>query len=144
MRGKMGIKWAHRLLTAILLLVVAGYVVYQNYTVPPYNDTVFSSRQLNENTWLYVTKYQGGGATVSDVYRYYLAGKLSASPLKELGKIAPFLTAERGDAVVSKIGNLLSVNVTGKVYDFTNSVFYYSDGVAYTPTVDFTARRSQH
>ncbi len=144
MPSSTAIKWLHRLLTLALFLVVLVYALVQQYSGPPYDDELILSKQLNSSSWLYITKYKDGGATVSDVYRYYLAGKLSASPLKELGKIAPFLTAERGDAVVSKIGNLLSVNVTGKVYDFTNSVFYYSDGVAYTPTVDFTARNSQH
>jgi len=38
-------------------------------------DKLISSQQLNENTWLYVTGETGGGATVADSYRYYLAGK---------------------------------------------------------------------
>lgn len=139
MPNSMVIKWTHRLLTLVLLVLVIWFALLQSPGGPPYDDAVVSTRQLNHNTWLYITKYQGGNATVSDVYRYYLAGPLPASPLKELAKIAPFLTANTQDAVVSKIGNLLSVNVTGKIYDFTNNVFYYSNGIAQTPSVDIRA-----
>ncbi|WP_411704284.1 hypothetical protein [Edaphovirga cremea] len=143
MPGNTAIKWVHRLLTAFLLLVVASYVVYQHYVGPPYNDAVFSSRQLNENTWLYVTKYQGGGATVSDVYRYYLSGKIAGDAVKALGEMSPFLTADTGSVNISKIGNLVTVKVTGKVYDFSNSVFYTSDGLDVTPVIELYAINSR-
>lgn len=139
MPGNMAIKWAHRLLTALLLLMVLGYAVYQHYIGPPYKDALFTSRQLNENTWLYVTKYQGGGATVSDVYRYYLSGKIIGDAVKALGEMPPFLTADTGSAKINKIGNLVTVRVTGKVYAFSNSVFYTSDGLDVIPVIELYA-----
>jgi len=139
MPNSMVIKWGHRIVTVVLLLLVASYVAYQHYTGPPYNDALFKSQQLNENTWLYVTKYQGGGATVSEVYRYYLSGKIAANPVKALGEMSPFLTSDSGEAKVTKIGRLVTVRITGRIYDFTNSVLYTSDGIEYIPSIELFA-----
>lgn len=133
------IKWAHRILTLVLLLLVLGYFAYQRAMGPPNDDALLSAKQIGPDTWLYITENQGG-ATVSDVYRYYLSAELKTDPLKALGHIAPFLTADTADAKVNKWGNRVSINLSGKVYQFTSSVFYTSDGIAMTPSIDFTSR----
>ncbi|MBP2153973.1 hypothetical protein [Erwinia rhapontici] len=134
-RGMM-MKWLHRLLTIVLLVLVVGNVAYRYYVGPPYDDGLYQSRQLNDDTWLYVTKYQGGGATVSEVYRYYLAGEIQKDVLKVLGNTPPFLTSDSDGASVTKVGNRVTVRITGRIYDFTNSVFYTSDGVDVIPTIE--------
>lgn len=134
-RGMM-MKWIHRLLTTILLLLVVGNVAYRYYVGPPYDDALYQSRQLNDDTWLYVTKYQGGGATVSEVYRYYLAGEIQKDVLKVLGNTAPFLTSDSDGASVTKVGNRVTVRITGRIYNFTNAVLYTSDGVDVMPTIE--------
>ncbi|PKE31050.1 hypothetical protein CWS43_10255 [Rahnella sp. AA] len=139
MQNNMVIKWVHRIVTVVLLLLVASYVAYQHYTGPPYDDALFKSQQLNENTWVYVTKYQGGGATVSEVYRYYLSGNITGDPIKILGAMAPFLTSDSGAASVTKIGRLVTVRITGRIFDFTNSVLYTSDGTEYIPSIELFA-----
>lgn len=141
MQGSTVIKWIHRLLTAVLLVLVVGNVAYRYYVGPPYDDALYQSRQLNEDTWLYVTKYQGGGATVSEVYRYYLAGEIQKDVLKALGNTAPFLTADSDNASIIKVGNRVTVRITGRIYDFTNSVFYTSGGEAIIPSVELYATR---
>ncbi len=93
----------------------------------------------NQITWLYITQYQGGNATVSDVFRYYLSGELSGDPLKAVGEMKPFLTADTGTAVVTKIGRLVTVHVKGKIYNFTNSVMYTSKDTAVFPVIELYA-----
>jgi len=115
------------------------FAIYQYMLGKPYDDRLYASKQLNENTWLYVTHYQGGNATVSDVFRYYLSGELSGDPLKAVGEMKPFLMAETGTAVVTKIGRLVTVHVKGKIYNFTNSVMYTSKDTAVFPVIELYA-----
>ncbi len=139
MRYSTVIKTLHRTLTLVLLLLVVCFAIYQYMPGKPYDDRLYASKQLNENTWLYVTQYQGGNATVSDVFRYYLSGELSGDPLKAVGEMKPFLMAETGTAVVTKIGRLVTVHVKGKIYNFTNSVMYTSKDTAVFPVIELYA-----
>ncbi|MFG0645376.1 hypothetical protein [Leclercia adecarboxylata] len=139
MRYSTVIKTLHRTLTLVLLLLVVCFAIYQYMLGKPYDDRLYASKQLNENTWLYVTHYQGGNATVSDVFRYYLSGELSGDPLKAVGEMKPFLMAETGTAVVTKIGRLVTVHVKGKIYNFTNSVMYTSKDTAVFPVIELYA-----
>ena len=139
----MMMKWLHRLFTTVLLVLVVGNVAYRYYVGPPYDDALYQSRQLNDDTWLYVTKYQGGGATVSEVYRYYLAGEIQKDVLKVLGNTAPFLTSDSDGASVTKVGNRVTVRITGRIYNFTNAVLYTSDGGDVIPTIELYAINSR-
>lgn len=139
MRYSTVIKALHRTLTLVLLLLVICFVIYQYSLSKPYNDRLYASKQLNGNTWLYITQYQGGNATVSDVFRYYLSGEYSEVPLKDVGDMKPFLTADTGTANVTKIGRLVTVRIKGKVYHFTNSVMYLSKGTAVFPLIELYA-----
>ncbi|MEL4014230.1 hypothetical protein [Dryocola clanedunensis] len=139
MPGNTVIKWGHRILTAVLLLLVLGYVGFQIFFNGPPDDGLVSSQKVNESTWLYVTKYNGGGATVSDVYRYYLDGRLAANPLKHLGESTPFLVSDAGNAKVTGDGNRINVTLTGRIYSFTNSIVFYSDGAAFMPVISIIA-----
>lgn len=139
MRYSTVIKYGHRTLTLVLLLLVVCFAFYHYSQSNAYDDRLYASKQLNENTWLYITQYQGGNATVSDVFRYYLSGEYSEDPLKVVKEMKPFLTADTGTATVTKIGRLLTVRVKGKVYNFTNSVMYLSKGNAVFPVIELYA-----
>jgi len=76
---------------------------------------------------------------VTDVFRYYLSGEDSEVPLKDVGVMKPFLTADTGTATVTKIGRLVTVRVKGKIYNFTNSVTYSSKGIAVFPVIELYA-----
>lgn len=116
-------RWAHRLLTAILLVIVVGLAGYWYTTRDTYDDKLYSKKQLTDDIWLYITEYQNAGATDTDVYRYYLNRSLDGDPIKVLGQSAPILTADRADATIRGEGNRITINFSGKVYSFTNSAF---------------------
>ena len=139
MQSSLAIKWLHRLLTVVLLAMVLGYAAYQRFLDIPPEDSLYARRQLSESTWLYVTRYEGGGATVSDVYRYYLDGKLDEAPLKYLAERAPFLVANVGNAAVSGQDDRVEVSMTGRVYSFSNSEIFHSGNQVFMPVINFTA-----
>lgn len=109
-------KWAHRLLTAILLVMVVGLAGYWYATRDTYDDKLYSKKQLTDEIWLYVTEYQNAGATDTDVYRYYLNGSLDGDPINVLSQSTPVLTADRADATIRGEGNRVTINFSGKVY----------------------------
>ncbi|WP_342322329.1 hypothetical protein AAEY27_18870 [Kosakonia sp. BYX6] len=137
MRASMVIKWLHRVTTATLLLLVAGFLLYQYMMNGPKDDTLFSKKQLSENVTLYVTKYNGGGATVSDVYRYYLAD--DKQTIEQLNHSEPFLVSDTGGAHVSGYGNTVNVKLTGRVYSFSNSTLFYAGESAVIPVINLNA-----
>ncbi|MBD8451661.1 hypothetical protein [Serratia rubidaea] len=142
MQTGMVIKWGHRLLTVVLLILVTALGGYLYVTTASYDDILYSKKQLTDEMWLYITQYQRAGATDSEVYRYYLNRDIREAPLAILEQNAPFLTADRPDAVVKGDGNRVSINFTGKVYSFTNSAFFYGENnaVPMMPTLDFSAQ----
>lgn len=135
-------KWAHRLLTAILLVIVVGLAGYWYATRDIYDDKLYSKKQLTDDIWLYITEYQNAGATDTDVYRYYLNRSLDGDPINVLSQSAPILTADRADATIRGEGNRITINFSGKVYSFTNSAFFYATNsqTPIMPTIDFSAR----
>ncbi|MFZ5959153.1 hypothetical protein ACOXVJ_16755 [Pseudomonas knackmussii] len=135
------IKLLHRILTLTLLTIVIGYLAYQKYYYAAPDDDFYSTQKISEKIWLYITKYKGGGATVSDVYRYYLDGELGNTPLKHLAGREPFLIADVGDAQVTGQGNQVNVTVNGRVYSFTNSAAFYVGDEAVMPVINFVANR---
>ncbi|WON77705.1 hypothetical protein [Serratia sp. UGAL515B_01] len=131
----MAIKWVHRILTVFLLIIVIiGCLIWRSDTAP-YNDSLYSKKELSNGLWLYITKHNNPSATDTDVYRYYLNKKLD-SPLAALQETAPFLTADTSEATVSAIGQHVMVKLTGKVYSFSNSAFFYNDSTPMMPRID--------
>ncbi|PLR50673.1 hypothetical protein [Chimaeribacter arupi] len=129
----------HATLTVTLLLLVAGYAFCRFYVNRAPEDALYAQRRITESTFLYVTKYQGGGATVSEVYRYYLDGVLPGDPMPHLKERTPFLVTDVGNAGISGYGNHINVTLTGRVYMFTNSDLFYAEGVAIMPVISLTA-----
>ncbi|PLR34866.1 hypothetical protein CYR32_11855 [Chimaeribacter coloradensis] len=134
------IKRLHMALTGILLVLVAGYALYQFVFNGAPDDALYAQQRITESTFLYVTKYQGGGATVSEVYRYYLDSDLPGDPMTHLKERAPFLVTDVGNAKVSGYGDHINVVLTGRVYAFTNSSLFYAGGAAVMPVITLTAQ----
>ena len=138
MPTSMVIKYLHRITTVILavVLVIVGTVWYLDSRPP--DDEIISKRQLSEDMWLYITKYKNAGATDSNVYRYYLNGKIE-NPMTVIQRSAPVLTADVDTAKVTAIGDHVMITVTGKVYNFTNATLYYTGSTPVMPRVDLNA-----
>ncbi|XUV82283.1 hypothetical protein ACREYP_02220 [Enterobacter sp. TMH.L2] len=98
------IKSLHCTLTAVLLLLVGGYAAYQYYFNGSPNDVFFARQKVTDTTFLYITRYKGGGAIFSDVYRYYLGGNLPGDPMEHLTNRTPFLISAVSNAQVTGSG----------------------------------------
>ena len=133
------IKRLHYLLTTILLIIVCGFLTYQYYFNAPPHDSFVSKQKLSDTVTLYITKYDDGGVTVSDVYRFYLDKDNSGNIIKALKDRSPFLEANTRNVTASAYGNTVNIKITGKVYSFTNSDLFYADGVAIMPVINLIA-----
>lgn len=122
------IKWFHYSLTAVLLIVVIGFVMLNADGDELAGTRLVSTQQLSDSTWLYVTEYSGGGATVANSYRYYLSGKLEGNVSVRLAKQVPFLVAAGSAANVSAEGDTINIKYSGRVFSFSNSVVYEGNG----------------
>lgn len=132
------IKWLHRITTATLLVLVAGFLLYQWMINSHNDDSLFSKKQISASMTLYVTRYEGGGATVSEVYRYYLDNP--EQTIDELNKSEPFLVTDNAAAVVSGYGNTVNITLTGKIYSFSNSTLFYAGDSAVMPIINLHAK----
>ena len=121
----------------LLMIVVAGGVVFYSERISP-DDKLFSEQQLTPNTWLYITKYHDGGATVGEVYRYYLNKHLD-KPLPVLSDSAPFLVSDRSNAMINAVGDRILVRFTGKIYSFSNSASFYDGETPVMPLIDLNS-----
>ena len=140
MRLRTAIKWLHGLLTTILLMMVIGFMTSTPGSEQRSEDKVITSQQLDSHTWLYVTGFSGGGATVADSYRYYLTGKIEGDAAAELAKQIPFLIAAGRGANVSVEGEVINISYSGRVFSFSNSIVYEYKGETFRPQVSFQAR----
>jgi hypothetical protein len=121
------------------LIVVCGFLTYQYYFNAPPHDSFVSKQKLSDTVTLYITKYDDGGATVSDIYRFYLDKDKSGNIMKALKHLSPFLEANTSNVTASAYGNTVNIKITGKVYSFTNSDLFYADGVAIMPVINLIA-----
>lgn len=135
----MVIKRLHCLLTVLLLIVVCGFLTYQYYFNTPPHDSFVSKQKLSDTVTLYITKYDEGGATVSNVYRFYLDKDHRDNIMKVLKEREPFLEANTSNIIASAYGSTVNLKITGKVYAFTNSDLFYVDGIAIMPVINLIA-----
>ncbi|WP_320459482.1 hypothetical protein [Lelliottia sp. CFBP8978] len=137
----MVIKWLHRLLTIVLALMVGGFLLYQYYINGQPDDSLAFKKQVSGDVWLYVTKYNGGGATVSDVYRYYLDGPIAddSQVMKAISERQPFLVSDTDSATVTGYASTVNIRLNGRVYSYTNSDVFYVNGVAILPVININA-----
>lgn len=130
------IKWLHRLVTVLLLVVVAGYFSYEYFMKSRSDDRLVMKKAVTENVTLYVTQY-GGGATVPDIYRYYLDDKNQT--IEQLRKSEPFLVSDNGSAIISGYGNTVNVKLSGRIYSFSNLTMFYAQENQVIPVINLTA-----
>lgn len=131
------IKWLHRLTTILLLIIVAGYFSYEYFMKSRSDDRLVIKKEVTENVTLYVTQY-GGGATVPDVYRYYLNNKNQT--IEQLRENKPFLVSDNGNAIISGYGNTVNVNLSGRVYSFSNLTMFYTQEKLIIPVINLNAK----
>lgn len=145
MQGRSVIKVLHCVLTAVLLLLVGGYCAYYSWFNLPLQDVFVSKQKLSDSVWLYVTKYDKGNATVADYYRFYLdKDEGNADVMEALKKRTPFMQAKVSTYTATGYGNTVNINVTGRIYSFTNSDLFYADGIAVMPVINLTANGARH
>ncbi len=130
------IKGLHRLTTILLLIIVAGYFSYEYFMKSRSDDRLVIKKEVTENVTLYVTQY-GGGATVPDIYRYYLDGKNQT--IEQLRKSEPFLVSDNGSATISGYGNTINVKLSGRIYSFSNLTMFYAQENLVIPVINLTA-----
>jgi hypothetical protein len=119
----LAIKWLHRLLTAILLIVVIGFA-WMNHSSPNPIHPLKRTYQVGHNTWLYMTEQNSGGATVPAAWRYYLSGQLSGDDgdiARQLSSATPIIV---GSGTITDIQiddkNVISVTYSGKVLSISD------------------------
>ncbi|EMH4161782.1 hypothetical protein RJ498_000999 [Pluralibacter gergoviae] len=134
---KMVIRWLHCMLTTILLVIVIGFVILNTGGDSRADDKLVSSQQISDSAWLYVTEYSGGGATVANIYRYYLSGKLEGNISASLAKQVYFMEADGSAARVSAQDNTFHIQYSGRVFSFSNSVVYEANGKTFLPHINF-------
>ncbi|WP_333852354.1 hypothetical protein [Leclercia sp.] len=130
------IKWLHRLTTVLLLVIVAGYFSYEYFMKSRSDDRLVIKKAISEKVTLYVTQY-GGGATVPDIYRYYLDDKNQT--IEQLRKSEPFLVSDNGSAIISGYGNTVNVKLSGRIYSFSNLTMFYAQEMLVIPVINLTA-----
>jgi hypothetical protein len=136
MHASTAIKWLHRLTTILLLIIVAGYFSYEYFMKSRSDDRLVIKKEVTENVTLYVTQY-GGGATVPDIYRYYLDDKNRT--IEQLRKSEPFLVSDNGSAIISGYGNTINVKLSGRIYSFSNLTMFYVQENLVIPVVNLSA-----
>ncbi|MCE9886360.1 hypothetical protein [Obesumbacterium proteus] len=113
----------HYALTVVLLVIViiGAWLWMRN---PATNAELYRIQDLGDGLYLYVTLDDKGGATVANIYRYYLRDKGS---LQQIVSGQSFLTTNQPDVTVKREDNSPVVNIytSGTVYQFTNSIGYY-------------------
>jgi len=130
------IKWLHRLTTVLLLIIVASYFSYEYFMKSRNEDRLVMKKEVSENVTLYVTQY-GGGATVPDIYRYYLDD--NNLTIEQLRKSEPFLVSDNGSAIISGYGNTVNVKLSGRIYSFSNLTMFYAQENLIIPVINLTA-----
>lgn len=120
------IKWIHRLVTVVLLVLVAGFLWLNNPNDARDHDELQRAYKLSDSVWLYITVNNQGGATVPTFYRYYLSQKLPGEDgdiIRQLAAQSPVLegTGSITEAHVEKNG-LVSIAYSGNVFSVREDV----------------------
>ncbi|WP_435947455.1 hypothetical protein [Dryocola sp. BD586] len=117
------IKWLHGLTTLTLLIIVAGFL-YLNSSRTESPDFLKRASPVSENTWLYMTEQNSGGATVSLIYRYYLSPELKGSDADIAMKLSTQQPLIVGTGTITDIrideNNIINVGYSGKVFSITD------------------------
>ncbi|MFZ3620375.1 hypothetical protein ACOYA6_14125 [Leclercia barmai] len=137
MRVNTAIKWLHRFTTILLIIIVGVYLSYEYFMNNRSDDRLMMTKDISENVTLYVTQYDGGGATVSDVCRYYLDNKNQT--IEKIRDSEPFLVADNCHAEISGYGNTVNVKLSGRIYSFSNLTMFYVQEQLIIPVIHLNA-----
>lgn len=133
------LKWMHRLLTVLLLIILTGYGIHSYISNESPDDILITNKKINEDSWLYITKYNNYGAPVPNIYRYYLGEQLNGDFLSQLSQRKPFLVADMDNAKITNSKDHIDVAFTGNVYSFSNADAVYSGDKSKMPIISLTA-----
>lgn len=89
---------------------------------PLNNNHLVKSYQVCDGVYVSVLLDDTGGATVPFYYQYYLMGHRIISLKDKKQFPAPVLISDVGSAKIICDGNRIKINVTGRVFEFTNRV----------------------
>lgn len=137
MRVNTVIKWLHRFTTILLIIIVGGYLSYEYLMNSRNDDRLILKKDISENVTLYVTQYEGDGATVSDVCRYYLDD--NKQTIEQIRERVPFLTTDNCHTEISGYGNTVNVKLTGRIYSFSNLTMFYAQEELIIPVININA-----
>lgn len=120
------IKWIHRLVTLILLIVIIGFVWLNHPPNPREGDELQRAYKLSDSVWLYMTVNDKGGATVPVLYRYYLSKEIRGENkdiIRELTAQSPVLEGT-GSITDASVGSHGEVNIaySGKVFSLREDI----------------------
>jgi len=71
--------------------------------------------------------------------RSCLTYRTNDKAMKVITKTAPFLQADTASADITAVNDHIFVKMTGKVYSFTNSAFFYDGKTPVMPRVDLNS-----
>ena len=103
--------------------VVALLYLFSDSDPDPLNNShLVKSYQVCDGVYVSVLLDDTGGATVPFFYQYYLMEHRIISLKDKKQFPAPVLISDVGSAKIICDGNRIKINVTGRVFEFTNRV----------------------
>lgn len=112
-----------------IMLLIGGFIcgvvalLYLFSDSDPLNNShLVKSYQVCDGVYVSVLLDDTGGATVPFFYQYYLMEHRIISLKDKKQFSAPVLISDVGSAKIICDGNRIKINVTGRVFEFTNRV----------------------
>ncbi|AMO80667.1 hypothetical protein [Obesumbacterium proteus] len=122
--------------TVISAAIIVGLIVFATLyfsqlgksTAP--NVTIAAVQPIGNDLYLYVTQTNNGGATVPMAYRYYIGEEIDPRSIDiQLNHEEPFIVSNSERFTWGYASGEVTVNVTGRLYDFKSSASYLKKGI---------------
>ncbi|MBB1202129.1 hypothetical protein EGM70_17765 [Enterobacteriaceae bacterium 89] len=123
---KTAIKWIHRFVTVLLLVLVGAFLWLNHQPTHRESDELKRAYKLSDDVWLYMTANDEGGTTVPTIYRYYLSKEIHGDNkdiAKTLATIPPVIvgTGSIVETSVDKKGEV-TLSYSGKVFSVREDI----------------------
>lgn len=122
--------------TVISAAIIAGLIVFATLYFSPLgkptapNVTIAAIQPIGNDLYLYVTQTNNGGATVPMTYRYYIGEEIDPRSIDiQLSHEEPFIVSNSDRFTWGYALGEVTVNVTGRLYDFKSSASYLKKGI---------------
>lgn len=122
--------------TVISAAIIAGLIVFAALYFSPVgkptapNVTIAAVQPIGNDLYLYVTQINNGGATVPMTYRYYIGEEIDLRSIDiQLSHEEPFIVSNSDRFTWGDASGEVTVNVTGRLYDFKSSASYLKKGI---------------